>query len=225
MSSLFHGMSLCIWSLIPRKKQATTPLRDLPQAFQRAHKQRVRSAGRPRRSRIITRKWMPVCSSGKSRRSRPPTRESGPVIDVTPNLIIWLTSLPRGTVLCIMQNLSKVLDTERTILAPSNQCAANSQLSSFDLFLYFGIPVYMMSIHYLWHLDYRLSRLHIDTRNLSKCFLDPERTVLIPSKPMHRKQLAFELFLCFGIPLYMTFIHTLGHLERHIASLDRIFIF
>lgn len=134
-------------------------------------------------------------------------KRSGPVIDVTPNLVIWLTSLSRGTVLCIMQNLSKVLDTERTILAPSNQCAANSQLSSFDLFLYFGIPVYVMSIHYLWHLDYRLFRLHIDTRNLSKRFLDPERTVLIPSKPMHRKQLAFELFLCFGIPLYMTFIH------------------
>lgn len=65
----------------------------------------------------------------------------------------------------------------------------------------------MMSIHYLWHLDYCFFRLHINMQNLSKGFLDTERTVLIPSKAMRRKQLVFELFLCFDIPLYMIFIH------------------
>lgn len=64
-----------------------------------------------------------------------------------------------------------------------------------------------MSIHYLWHLDYCFFRLYINMQNLSKGFLNTERTVLIPSKAMRRKKLVFELFLCFGIPLYMIFIH------------------
>lgn len=58
----------------------------------------------------------------------------------------WQAGIP-GAVLCIMRNLSKVLDTEHTVLIPSN--AMRRKQLAFDLFFCIGIPIYMMSIHYV----------------------------------------------------------------------------
>lgn len=58
----------------------------------------------------------------------------------------WQAGIP-GAVLCIMRNLSKVLDTENTVLIPS-KTMRRKQLA-FDLFFCIGIPIYMISIHYV----------------------------------------------------------------------------
>lgn len=50
--------------------------------------------------------------------------------------------------------------------------------------------------------------------------LDTENTVLVPSTSKRRKQLAFELFLCFGIPLYMISIHYEWLLDKQFAPID-----
>lgn len=58
----------------------------------------------------------------------------------------WQAGIP-GAALCIMRNLSKVLDTEHTVLVPS-KTMRRKQLA-FDLFFCIGIPIYMISIHYV----------------------------------------------------------------------------
>lgn len=58
----------------------------------------------------------------------------------------WQAGIP-GAALCIMRNLSKVLDTENTVLIPS-KTMRRKQLA-FDLFFCIGIPIYMISIHYI----------------------------------------------------------------------------
>lgn len=58
----------------------------------------------------------------------------------------WQAGIP-GAVLCVMQNLSKVLDTERTVLVPSKSTRRKQLV--FELFFCFGIPIYMMCIHYV----------------------------------------------------------------------------
>ena len=58
----------------------------------------------------------------------------------------WQAGIP-GALLCIMRNLSKVLDTEHTILITS-KTMCRKQLA-FDLFFCICIPIYMISIHYV----------------------------------------------------------------------------
>lgn len=67
--------------------------------------------------------------------------------DIEAKLIVaWQSGIP-GAVLCIMQNLSKVLDTERTVLVPSKSMRRKQLV--FELFFCYGVPLYMMCIHYV----------------------------------------------------------------------------
>ena len=60
--------------------------------------------------------------------------------------LAWQSGIP-GAVLCVMQNLSKVLDTERTVLVPSKSMRRKQLV--FELFFCFGVPLYIMCIHYV----------------------------------------------------------------------------
>ncbi len=58
----------------------------------------------------------------------------------------WEAGIP-GALLCIMRNLSLVLDTENSVLIPT-QAMRRRQLA-FDFIFSIGIPIYMICIHYV----------------------------------------------------------------------------
>ena len=67
--------------------------------------------------------------------------------DVEVKLMIAITFGFVGSLLCIMRNLAKVLDTKRTILSHSR--TEKRKENAFECLLCFGGPVYSIAVHYI----------------------------------------------------------------------------
>lgn len=67
--------------------------------------------------------------------------------DVEVKLMIAVSFGFAGSLLCIMRNLAKVLDTKRAVLSTSR--AERRKKFAFECLLCFGGPLYSMAVHYI----------------------------------------------------------------------------
>ncbi len=73
--------------------------------------------------------------------------EGSGLCDVEVKLMIAITFGFVGSLVCIMRNLAKVLNTKRTILSPSR--AEHRTETAIACLLCFGGPIYSVAVHYI----------------------------------------------------------------------------
>lgn len=67
--------------------------------------------------------------------------------DVEAKLLVALSVGLPGSLLCIMRNLAKVLDTRNTVLMPTT--SQRRRQLAIEFFLTFGFPIILMGVHYI----------------------------------------------------------------------------